>query len=59
MPTDQELQIQRLEDALIRLSNIVIRRSGAFETDTDDAVVREGTLFNSWAETVRDLRSGG
>jgi hypothetical protein len=59
MPTNQELQLQRLEDAVIHLSNIIVRRSGAFEFDADETVAREGTLFNAWAETVRDLRSGG
>ena len=45
-------RVTHLENAVIHLSNVLERRLGPYEGDSDDRVRSEGTAVRQWAEGV-------
>ncbi len=54
-----EERIAGLEDAVIRLSNIMEFRLGPYAANTtDQRVVAEGEEIHAWARAVQERRAG-
>jgi hypothetical protein len=51
-------RLEGLEDAVVRLSNILEHRLGFYPDDLNQAVRDEGQLIHAWARAVQEHRSG-
>lgn len=53
-----EERVERLEDAVIHLGNIMEHQTMPFSSHVDPTVVSEGRLFWTWAKAMQADRPG-